>query len=715
MPTEQPHETHPGVKEKRLLGDFDIPDYNSWRDEVTRLLKGVPFEKRMLTETHEGITLKPLYTEADTRDLEFAATSPGFAPFVRGFKPVRMGEGWAIAQKINYPTPEEFNQALSYDLDRGQNAVNLHLDWASRNGLDPDAAAAGQVGRDGVSISSYDDMAQALEGINIGDVPVYIHPGAVGLPFLALYLTAAQRANVPAEDLSGAIACDPLGELAETGELPVILDDALADLVAMTVWAADKAPRLGTVWVHGEPYHNGGGNAVTELALVTATAVEYLRQLAARAIPPERAAAHFRFSFAQGTNFFMELAKIRAARLLWNRVQESCGIPENRRTMWLQTETARYNMTIFDPYVNILRLATEAFSGIAGGADSVQVASFDERLKPSGEFSRRVSRNIQIILREEVKLAKVTDPAGGSYYVESLTDEIARAAWGWFQQVEQKGGMIKALQNGFPQEITSAAAKKREKAFSTRKDVLVGSNKYPNPNENYEPVMSLDFVKIQKSRSEKIKRLKVARKDIDRYLSGLTDRKVSISAIVDAVREGATVGEICRARYANKDKKIKVTPIKIRHTAEPLEKLRQAVERSRSGKKNLKVFLATLGPVGQYMARLDFAASFFEVGGFEVERTSGFTTPEKAAEAAIKCKAAVVVICGLDEVYPEQAPVVTARIKKANPATLVVLAGLPTPELAEKLRRAGVDIFIHIKSDILEVLTETASKTGVTL
>jgi len=715
MPTQQPQDDDPTVPEKRLLTEFANPDYDQWRDEVTRLLKGAPYEKRMLTKTHEGITLKPLYIGADTKDLPFVTSRPGFAPFVRGFQPARTSDGWAIAQKINYPTPEEFNKALIYDLERGQSAVDLPLDRASRFGQDPQSAKPEQVGRDGVSISSAEDMTLAFEGVNLEKIPVYLQTGAVGLPYLAFYLAAAEKNNVPAVELKGAVAMDPLGELVGTGELPLTLDGAFADMAAMAAWAAEKAPGLGTVWVHGEPYHNGGGNAVSELAFVTATAVEYLRQLEARELEPEQVVHHFRFSFAQGSNFFMELAKLRAARLLWNRIQESCEIPENKRFMWLHVENARYNKTVFDPYVNILRLTTEAFSGIAGGADSVKVSPFDERLNPTGEFSRRVSRNIQIILKDEVKLAKITDPAGGSHYVEWLTGEIAQAAWALFQQVEEKGGMAKALQLGFPQEEIATTARKRAEAFSSRKDILVGNNKYPNPTEIHEQAALPDYRAIRENRVKQLEQFKTAFKDTGKYLADLAGAKVLVPTVIDAARHGATVGEIIKARHSDLKEKIKVTPIKIRYTAEPLEKLRQAVERHRFEKDGLKVFLATLGPVGRYMARLDFAASFFEVGGFDVERTQGFDTPEQAAEKALEAKAAVVVICGPDEAYVEQAPVAAARVKKDNPDAIVVLAGQPAPELTERLRAAGVDMFIHIKSDFLEVLTGIASKSGVSL
>ena len=714
MPTKQPQDDDPTVPEKRLLTEFANPDYDQWRDEVTRLLRGAPYEKRMLTKTHEGITLKPLYIGADIKDLPFVTSRPGFAPFVRGFQPVHQRDGWTIAQKINYPTPEEFNKAVIYDLERGQSAVNLNLDRASRFGLDPQSAEPGQVGGDGVSISSAADMIRAFEGVNFEKTPVYLQTGVVGLPYLAFYLAAAEKSNVPTVELKGAVAMDPLGELVETGDLPLSLDGTFADMAAMTAWAVEKAPSLGTVWVHGETYHNGGGNAVSELAFVIATAVEYLRQMETREIKLEQAVSHFRFSFAQGSNFFMELAKLRAARLLWNRVQESCEIPEDKRFMWLHVENARYNKTVFDPYVNILRLTTETFSGIAGGADSVNVIPFDERLKPAGEFSRRVSRNIQIILKDEVKLAKITDPAGGSRYVERLTAEIAQAAWTLFQKVEEKGGMAKALQLGFPQEEIDASAKKRAEAFSSRKDIMIGNNKYPNPTEKLEPATLPDYRAIRENRVKQLERYKTAFKDTDKYLAKLTDTEALVPAVFDAARHGATVGEIIKARYSDMKEKISVTPIKIRYTAEPLEKLRQAVE-IHSKNNDLKVFLATLGPVGRYMARLDFAASFFEVGGFNVERTAGFDTPEQAAEKALEAKAAVVAICGPDEAYVEKAQVTAALVKKDNPDAIVILAGQPAPEVIERLRAAGVDLFIHVKSDILEVLSEVALKSGVSL
>jgi len=724
MPIEEPQGNDATGSEERLLEEFEAPRYDTWRAEVERLLKGASFEKRMLTETYEGITLQPLYRKEDVENIEELASLPGFAPYLRGNKAYRNGEKtWEIAQELAYPTAAEFNRAVRYDLKRGLTAVTLPLDEASRQGYDPDTAENGLVGRGGVSIANYEDFKKALAGVDLDRVPVFIRAGTSGVSSLAKYIALVAEKSIDPRVLKGAVALDPLGELAVSGRLPLSLAGLYDEMAAMTSWASENAPGVGTVWIHGEPYNDAGADAVQELALVLATAVEYLRELERRGLEIEKSLPHFRLSFGLGTNFFMETAKLRAARVLWDRVLQACEVSDDKRTVWLHGRSSRYYQTKLDPYVNLLRLTTEAFSGAVGGADSLEVAPFDEMLRPADELSRRLARNIQIILKDEAKLAKIMDPAGGSWYVERLTREIAEKAWRLFKEIENKGGMGKALTDDMPQNEIKKTAGKRAAAYAARKDILVGANKYPNPTEQPLEVRKIDYPSLKAARAEEIRKLKNAseHKQAEAILetiveSGALKYNELMPELIAAVRHGATCGEIKKTLHNCSKDILTVTPLPFRRAAEPFENLRLAVEKHRAEKGGLKVFLATLGPIGAYMPRFDFAASFFEVGGFDVVRTGGFKTPEEAAEKALASGAEVVVICGLDDVYVESVPVAARKVKKDKPKSIVILAGLPADDkLKKRFTDAGVDRFIHVKANVLEVLNEVALQLGVSL
>ncbi|MBN2171964.1 MAG: acyl-CoA mutase large subunit family protein [Candidatus Krumholzibacteriota bacterium] len=716
MPGKDP--TAPPRATLSIHDDFPPADRETWRAEVERLLQGAPFEKRMLTKTLEGITLQPLYGAGDAADLPEADGLPGFPPFVRGG---HAAAGWEIAQFLGYADPTAFNRELLHDLARGQSAVVLPLDRASRLALDPDQAAPDAVGVDGVSIASVADLDTALADVDLERVPVYLQSGASGMPYLALYVALARRRGVEPAALPGAVAMDPLGELASQGSLSQSLDWAFVSMAEMTAWAAEQAPMLGTMWCHGGPYRDGGASVTQELAFVLATAITYLREMEKRGLPPETVAPRIRFSFAQGDNLFMEIAKLRAARLLWNRVLEACGLPPELRRMWIHARGADYTKTLYDPYVNMLRTVAETFAGAVGGADSQHAAPFDAHLRPADEFSRRVARNTQLVLRDEALLGRVADPAGGSWFVERLTADVAEAAWALLGDVERRGGMVAALVQGFPQDQVTAVAAARDEVLASRRDVIVGTNKYPNPSETRLVLPRTDSSPFHARRAREVRALRepeARRRDLA-ALEQLgrrrdADARTIAQTVIEAAAQGATVGEIVAARCATDGEPPRVRLIPRWRAAEPFERLRGAVERRRAERGGCRVFLATLGSAGRIMARLDFAASFFAVGGFEVLRDEGHDTPAAAAAAAVSSGAEVVAVCGRDEDYAEGAPAVARAVKAGRPGAVVVLAGKPADDDQRRhLEQAGVDRCIHLQSDVLAELGDIAARLGV--
>lgn len=707
----------------RLLSEFPYSTYADWREAALKLLKGAPFEKKLCTKTYEGITLQPIYMQQDIEGLTHIDSLPGFAPYLRGGNVLGSKvDSWKVAQEIPYGTPEEFNKALRHDLERGQTAVNLLLDKATRLELDPDQAQPGDVGQEGVSIATLEDLEKALKGVNLEDIPIFVQAGLAALPFAALFAAFMQKHHRSLENVCGYIAMDPLTTLVCEGRLPFSLNAAYTMMADLTSWVRHHAPRLGAIVAQGYPYHNSGGNVVQELAFVVATAVEYLREMLKRGLAIDEVAPRIRFGFSIGSTYFMEIAKLRAARIVWAKAVKAFGGSTISQKMVLHVRTALWNKTIYDPYVNMLRTTVEAFAGVIGGCDSMHVGCFDEPVRLPDEFCRRIARNTQTILQQEAYLNEVVDPAGGAWFVEKLTDEVARKAWKLFQEVEQKGGMAKALESGFPQEQVKQTASERIANLATRKDVLIGTNRYPNLSEKL--LESDDFKgdSVYQERVGYIKNYRHALPENGGFSSGSLAQTGTfegyssldtMAALIKGASSGASLGALSKALYVDGDMTPKVEPVQLHRGAEMFETLRSATEtyKANTGARP-KVFLANMGPLPQHKARADFSTEFFEVGGFEVISTEGFATIAEAASAAIDSDASVVVICSTDATYPELVPPLTRKIKAAKPETMVILAGYPTDHI-EAFQEAGVDEFIHIRANLYSIFVNLLKKFGM--
>lgn len=703
-----------------LRDAFPTPSLEQWHAECVRLLKGVPFEKQMLTSTYEGITLRPLYTRADLEGLAHADSLPGEAPYVRGARALGYRERpWEVAQELPYPTVEEFNAALRHDLERGQTAAVLVVDRAGQAGLDPDQARPDQVGGAGTSIASLGELAQALDGVDLARVPVHIESGSAALTYAALLVALANKQSVPAAALQGSVGLDPLAGLAEFGWLPLRLEKAYDELAILTGWAAAQAPALRTVAARGHVYHDGGASAVEELGITLAVAVHHLRELERRGLAVEMVAPRIRFGFSVGTHFFMEIARLRAARLLWARIVAAAGGSAAAQRMTIAARTSRYTKTVLDPHVNLLRTTTEAMAAIFGQVDSLHVSPFDEPLGLPDALSRRLARNTQLILRDESHLDLVVDPAGGSWYLETLTAEVAAAAWRVFQDLEAAGGALAALTSGKIQALVATTADARRRNLAQRKDVLVGTNQYPDAQEKPLVGRRVDHAALHAARSRALQELRTggqpeADQTVLARLAGILDEQgpAVFAAIVAAAAAGATVGELSRTFRHDADPVLRVAPIRTWRAGEMFEQLRAAVQQH-GDRTAATVFFANLGNVARYMPRLDFTRGFFQTGGFTTVADRFYATPAEAAAAAAASGARTAVLVGLDETYAAQAADAARALKAAGVRT-VILAGLPK-DLTESLTAAGVDQFIHLRSDAHAVLSELARNQGVAL
>ncbi|MCJ7554784.1 MAG: acyl-CoA mutase large subunit family protein, partial [Ignavibacteriaceae bacterium] len=401
------------------------------------------------------------------------------------------------------------------------------------------------------------------------------------------------------------------------------------------------------------------------------------------------------------------------------KILEAYGVKEENRKIFIHGKTSQFNQTFFDPFVNSLRTTTGAFSAIVGGVDSLQTNAYDESFNVPDDFSRRLARNTQIILKEESHLDQVIDPAGGSFFVEKLTDDIANAAWKLFQAIDEKGGMLKAIQSGFVQEEITKIAEAKKKDFAKRKTVLVGTNKYANPKEKMMDIKSIDYDSIYIKRVDYTKKYKMAHDDeeYNEILENLKNNSDPISYelienAIDAYLDGATLGVVSKIIRTSAEKGISVLPLKPFRIAEMFEELRIASEnyKKKTGGKP-KVFLATMGPLKQFKARADFSRAFFEVGGFEIVYPNGFATTDEAVKAAIDSKAEAVVICSTDDTYPELVPPIVKGIKEKSKDIVVLLAGYPKDQIEEH-KKSGVDNFIYLGADAYLVISTLLKRIG---
>lgn len=682
-----------------LFPEFKPATYEEWYAAAEKLLKGAPFDKKMNTKTPEGIVLKPIYNRSD---VGFEPSLPGFGDFVRGVKPDgNKTSPWLISQEISAVSPDEFNAKILDALNKGQTSVEIVLDAPSAESVDAADAAEADVGKGGLSAFCAQDFKKALKGVAVECIDVNISAKDFALPAFAAFLAAADGRKI-----SGSIRFDPVSALAQNGSSPRPIKDALDEMHKIAAYCAKHAPQFGAIGIDTMAYSSAGASAVEELACAFATAAFYIREMLARGMSIDAVAPLVRFRFALGGNFFMEIAKFRAARVLWSNVVRAFGGAGDSLKIKVNARTAFFNKTKFDPYVNMLRTTTEAFSGVVGGVDSMTVGAFDEILRASDEFSERIARNQQIILQEECGLSDVADPAGGSYFVETLTRQLASKAWELFAEMEKAGGMLEALKSGFVQEKIEAVAALRRKGYDSRRSSVVGTNNYANLSEK--PLENVSADAVAAARKQRVADSRQMKKPAVKVSSVAT-----VEDVLAALKAGATFsalrGALCKSGAGES---VKALP-SVR-AVEHFEKLRMASAefKNRTGSVP-KIFLLTMGPLVQHKIRADFIRGFFEVGGFDVVYPNGFADAQAAADAFAQSGCKYAVICSTDATYPELVPAVCSAVKKSKPDAVVYMAGAAPAELEGAFKDAGCDGYVNIKSNNYGVLKAVLADLGV--
>ncbi len=606
-------------KHDRLFEEFDPVTTENWERVIERDLKGADYNKKLVWKSVDGITVRPYFRSEDIEDLNLSNCNPGEYPYTRGSKSTV--NNWFIRQEVVFESHDQASEKALYLLEKGAESINFKF-------------------RNQISAGKLSELLRTLplKGIEIKLTGLDI---AI-LPDLLNKISSGN--GLGNSDIRLNWDWDPLGDFSLSGKLGD--EEAIYDLMADIIRQTKNFPKVRIIGVHGTYFRRAGSKFVQELAFSLALANEYLSEMDDLDIPADETAPKLAFNFAIGSNYFLELAKLRAARMLWSRIVESYKIKDpDKAKMYVHAETSMWNKTVYDPYVNMLRTTTEAMSAILGGVNSLTVHPFDATFKESEEFSERLARNKQIILKEESHFDKVVDPGGGSYYIEKLTHSIAAEAWKLFQDVEKQGGYTEAFMKGYIQNEITTSAQLRDENIALRKELLLGTNQFPNNNEFLHP--DADLSKIR-------------------------------TPIIDPT--GADAHPLIPYRGA-----------------EGFENLRMATEKA---DKRPKVFLLTIGDPIMRKARAGFAMNFFACAGYEVIDNPGFEMISNGMEAARRASADIIVLCSSDPEYSGFGP---EAVKINEGQAIMVIAGYPK-EILEQLKSQGISHFIHARTNILDSL-----------
>lgn len=615
----------------KLFDDFAPQSTQEWIDKITKDLKGADFDRKLVWKTNEGFKVQPFYRLENMADKAFMRTYPNDFPYLRGNK--KDHNNWHIRQDIVVNDAESANGKALDILNRGVDSIGFILNKKEL---------------------SKNELACLLNGIAADSVELNFEESGQSLSLLKNLKEILLERGIEANKIQGSVSVDVLGKFSLKGSFCQSEEHAFENLKKTTEFALDFT-NLKTIAVNGKIFNNSGSSIVEELAFSLATGTEYIKKLMDLGLSINQIAPKMRFNFATGSQYFMEIAKLRAARMLWAFILKEFGANEEQCKMNIHAETSDWNKTIYDPYVNMLRTQTEAMSSVLGGLDSYTVKPFNSIYEESTEFSERIARNQQLLLKEESHFGKIADPAAGSYYIESLTESISEEAWKLFLEVEERGGYLEAFKAGFIQETIKNTSQKRDMAIATRKENFLGTNQFPN------------FEEVAENLSENL-------------------------------------FELSNCSCKNSE----IETLKPYRGAQAFEKMRYKTDVYAKTNGKPKVMMFPIGNLNMRKARAQFACNFFACAGFDVEDHNGFTSVEEGVKFVMEKKAKIVVICSSDEEYATLAPEIYNALK--GNATVVV-AGAPS--CMDDLKAKGIENYIHVKSNLLESLKAYQKELGI--
>jgi len=604
--------------ENQLFQEFPPVTTEQWEEVIIKDLKGADYQKKLVWRTDEGFLVKPYYRAEDLNSLDYLETLPNHFPYTRGFK--SKNNNWKIVQEITENNPAKANAIAINALNKGADTIS----FCNKN------------------VTSFQDLKSLLLNIDLEEKGVQFRCAQSYIELMKWFVQYIEEQKVDKTKVNGSIDFDAIIYALKKGKFYRNKETDLKEVIELLA-ITSELPNFKIINVNGLAIHNAGATIVQELGYALSVANEYLDFATEKGIASEKIASKMQFTLSIGSNYFMEIAKLRSARLLWTTLIEQyhpkCDCAYR---LVINTVASSWNKTLYDPYVNMLRTTTEAMSAALGGADSIALKPFDLAYKQEDEFSNRISRNTQIILKEESYFDKVVDPAAGSYYIENLTHSIIENVWKLFQDTEKEGGFIGSMEAGKIKNAIEQSAQKRDMDIATRKYVFLGTNQYPNANENM---------------SAKIE-----------------DRKPCISEGLKSYRGAAA-----------------------------FEELRLQTEEWAKTHHRPKLFLLKVGNLAMRQARAGFITNFFGCAGYEILDNAGFSSPEEGIKAALNAAPDLIVLCSSDEEYATLGVEIVRQIKKFSKKIPVIIAGNPS-EIIDTLNEAGVDDYIHIKNNVLEKL-----------
>jgi methylmalonyl-CoA mutase len=646
--------------------------------------------------TPEGIRIKPLYTAADLNGLPHADTLPGFEPFLRGPQATMYAvRPWTIRQYAGFSTAEESNAFYRRALAGGAQGVSVAFDLATHRGYDSDhPRVTGDVGKAGVAIDSVEDMKILFDGIPLDQVSVSMTMNGAVLPVLAGYVVAAEEQGVPQEQLSGTIQNDILKEFMVRNTYIYPPEPSMRIVGDIIEYTARKMPKFNSISISGYHMQEAGANQALELAFTLADGKEYVKTALAKGLDVDEFAGRLSFFWAIGMNFYLEIAKMRAARLLWCRIMKEFGA-RNPKSLMLRThcQTSGWSLTEQDPYNNVVRTTVEAMAAVFGGTQSLHTNSFDEAIALPTDFSARIARNTQLILQEETHITSVVDPWAGSYLMETLTQQMADAAQAILDEVEAMGGMTRAVESGWAKLKIEASAAEKQARIDSGSDVIVGVNKYRSGANEAVDILEVDNVKVRQGQISRLAAVKSTRDSakVTAALAALTEaartKKGNLLALaIEAVRARATVGEVSDAleqvfgRHRADIQKVTGVYAAAYDSAEGWEKLQQEIAAfGETQGRRPRVMIAKLGQDGHDRGAKVVATAFADLG-FDVDIGPLFQTPEECARQAIENDVHAVGVSTLAAGHKTLVPAIIEELRRQGADDIVVFVGGVIPQ-----------------------------------
>ncbi len=692
---------------------------SDWQALAAKELGDTPLSA-LTWNTPEGIAVKPLYTAADVAGI--AETLPGFFPFTRGVRATMYtNRPWTVRQYAGFSTAEESNAFYRRNLAAGQMGLSVAFDLATHRGYDSDhPRVVGDVGKAGVAIDSVEDMKILFNGIPLDKMSVSMTMNGAVIPTLAFYIVAAEEQGVAPAQLAGTIQNDILKEFMVRNTYIYPPEPSMRIVADIIDFTAHHMPKFNSISISGYHMQEAGATQVQELAYTLADGMEYVRAALARGLDVDKFAGRLSFFFAIGMNFFMEVAKLRAARLLWARIMQDFGA-KKASSMMLRThcQTSGVSLTEKDPYNNVIRTTVEALAAGLGGTQSLHTNALDEAIALPTDFSARIARNTQLILQEETGITKVVDPLGGSYYVEALTKALADDAWKLIEEVEGMGGMTKAVEAGLPKLKIEEAAALKQARIDRGEEVVVGVNKYKLAKEDAIDFLDVDNAKVREAQIARLNKVKASRDNaktkaaLQALSEGAKGGGNLLALAIDAARARATLGEISNAmeqvfgRHKAEIKSVSGVYGSAYEGDAAFAKLRADIDAfAKSEGRRPRILIVKMGQDGHDRGAKVVATAYADIG-FDVDVGPLFQTPEEAARQAVENDVHIIGVSSLAAGHKTLVPQLIAALKKEGADDIVVICGgVIPPQDYDFLKKAGVAAIYGPGTNIVAAATE---------